>query len=63
MVTFTDDDTVPSLVTSLSHSWIWGGTNFSGVAEYFYNGFGQSDGATRSIAWPRTRMLETYLPG
>ena len=44
MVTFADDDTVPSLVTSFSQSWIWGGKNFSGVAEYFYNGFGQSDG-------------------
>ena len=44
MVTFTDDDTVLSLVTSLSHSWTWGGKNFSGVAEYFFNGFGQSDG-------------------
>ena len=44
MVTFTDDDTVFSLVTSLSHSWTWGGTNVSGVVEYFYNGFGQSDG-------------------
>lgn len=44
VVTFADDDTVPSLVTSLSQSWIWGGKNVSGVAEYFYNGFGQSDG-------------------
>jgi hypothetical protein len=44
MVTFTDDDTVFSLVTSLSHSWTWGGKNVSGVVEYFYNGFGQSDG-------------------
>ena len=44
MVTFTDDDTVFSLVTSLSHSWTWGGTNVSGVVEYFSNGFGQSDG-------------------
>jgi hypothetical protein len=44
MVTFTDDDTVFSLVTSLSHSWTWSGKNVSGVAEYFYNGFGQSDG-------------------
>ena len=43
-VTFTDHDTVASLVTSLSQSWTWGGTNVSGVAEYFYNGFGQSDG-------------------
>jgi hypothetical protein len=44
MVTFTDDETVLSLVASLSHSWTWGGTNISGVAEYFSNGFGQSDG-------------------
>ncbi len=44
MVTFAEDDTVPSLVTSLSHSWTWGGKNVSGVAEYFYNGFGQSGG-------------------
>jgi hypothetical protein len=44
MVTLTDHDTVPSFVTSLSHSWTWGGTNVSGLAEYFYNGFGQSDG-------------------
>ena len=44
VVTFTDNDTIPSLVTSLSQSWIWGGKNVSGVAEYFYNGFGQSDG-------------------
>jgi hypothetical protein len=44
MATVTDDDTVLSFVTSLSHSWTWGGTNVSGLAEYFYNGFGQSDG-------------------
>ena len=44
VVTFTDDDTVPSLVTSLSHSWTWGGTNVSGGVEYFYNGFGLTDG-------------------
>ncbi len=41
---FGEDETVASLVTSLSYSWIWGGKNVSGVAEYFYNGFGQSDG-------------------
>ena len=44
IVTFADDGTVPSLVTSISQSWIWGGKNISGVAEYFYNGFGQNDG-------------------
>ncbi len=44
VVTFAEDETVPSLVTSLSYSWTWGGKNVSGVVEYFYNGFGKSDG-------------------
>jgi hypothetical protein len=43
-VTFAEEETVASLVTSLSHSWTWAGRNVSGLAEYFYNGFGQSDG-------------------
>jgi hypothetical protein len=44
IVAFTDDDTIPSLVTSISHSWTWGGKNVSGIAEYFFSGFGRSDG-------------------
>ena len=44
VATFAEEDTVASVVTSISHSWIWGGKNTSGVAEYFYNGFGRSDG-------------------
>jgi len=44
VVTFTDNDAVPSLVTSLSRFWTWGGKNVSGLAEYFYNGFGRNDG-------------------
>jgi hypothetical protein len=44
-VAFTEnDDAVASLVTSGSYSWTWGGKNVSGVLEYFFNGFGQSDG-------------------
>lgn len=35
---------VPSLVTNFSYSWITGGHNISGILEYYYNGFGQSDG-------------------
>ncbi|MCP4074753.1 MAG: hypothetical protein GY744_01035 [Gammaproteobacteria bacterium] len=35
---------VTSLVTSLSYSWVGWGHNMSGVVEYFYNGFGQTDG-------------------
>ncbi len=44
VVTRTSDDTVASLVTNLSYSWVWGGHNVSGVAEYFFSGFGQADG-------------------
>lgn len=44
VVTRTGNDTVLQLVTSLSRSWIARGRNMSGAIEYFYNGFGQSDG-------------------
>jgi hypothetical protein len=37
-------DNVFSLVTSLSYSWLGWGHNFSGIVEYFYNGFGQANG-------------------
>ena len=43
--TDTDRESVLSLVTSLSYSWTWGGKNVSGLIEYYYNGFGQADGA------------------
>ena len=42
-LTDTQSDNVFSLVTSLSYSWIGWGHNISGIAEYFYNGFGQAD--------------------
>ena len=37
-------ETVLSLVTSLSYSWLGWGHNITGAVEYFYNGFGQADG-------------------
>ncbi len=37
-------DNIASLVTSLSYSWVGWEHNFSGVVEYFYNGFGQTNG-------------------
>ncbi len=43
-LTDTQTDTVFSLVTSLSYSWIGWGKNISGILEYFYNGFGIADG-------------------
>jgi hypothetical protein len=44
VVTDTDHGTIGSLVASWSRSWVWGGKNVSGLAEVFYNGFGQNDG-------------------
>ena len=41
-ITLTDgqEEWVTSLVLNWSYSWMWAGHNVSGVAEYFYNGFG-----------------------
>jgi len=35
---------VAQFVINTSYSWVWGGKNISGSAEYFYNGFGQNNG-------------------
>lgn len=43
-LTDTQTETVFSLVTSLSYSWIGWNRNVSGLLEYFYNGFGIDDG-------------------
>jgi len=43
--TRTNLERVFSAVSSLSYSWTWGGKNISGLLEYYYNGFGQTDGA------------------
>lgn len=44
VVTRTEDDSVLQLVTSFTRSWSAMGKNMSGAVEYFYNGFGQSNG-------------------
>ena len=43
-LTDTQTDNVLSLVTSMSYSWVAWGKNISGVAEYYYNGFGIAGG-------------------
>jgi hypothetical protein len=43
--TDTDSESVFSLVTSISYSWVWGNKNVSGLLENYLGGFGQSDGA------------------
>jgi len=64
VVTFGEEDTVASAVTSLTYSWIWGGKNISGIVEYFYNGFGQSGGEydTDSLA-NNPELLERFARG
>ena len=44
VVTDTEEDLVLQLVTSFTRSWYSLGKNISGAVEYFYNGFGQSNG-------------------
>ena len=44
VITDSAADAKVQLVTNVSYSWVWGGKNMSGVAEYFFNGFGQPDG-------------------
>ena len=43
-LTDTQSENVFSLVSSLSYSWVGWDHNFSGILEYFYNGFGQANG-------------------
>jgi len=63
-LTDTPDRTVPSLVTSLSYSWTAGGHNVSGLAEYFYNGFGQADGDYSPAALAENpELVERFLRG
>jgi hypothetical protein len=38
VVTDAEDDTRVEVVTNLSYSWMWGGKNASGSAEYYYDG-------------------------
>ncbi len=45
VITDTSSDTKYQFVSNLSYSWTWAGKNVSGAVEYYYNGFGQKDGA------------------
>ena len=37
-------------VTSINYSWVWGGYNMTGYAEYFRNGYGITDGDYSALA-------------
>jgi hypothetical protein len=55
--TDTEHEGIISAVTSLSWSWVWGGRNVSGLAEYYYNGFGQKHGAYSATELQRNPEL------
>jgi hypothetical protein len=64
MLTETQTETVTSLVTNLSYSWVGGGHNINGILEYFFNGFGQSDGDYSPAALAANPdLVERYLRG
>jgi hypothetical protein len=44
VLTDTDSGTKTEFVANVTYSWVWGTKNVSGVAEYYFNGFGQNDG-------------------
>jgi len=44
VITDSSDDTTFQAVANVSYSWTWSGHNVSGTVEYYFNGFGQSDG-------------------
>lgn len=52
LLTDASEDWVVSAVVNWSYSWVWRGLNVSGVAEYFFNGFGlrQADYRPEKIA-------------
>lgn len=50
ILTKTETENITSLVTSLSYSWTGWGRNINGIIEYFYNGFGQSNGDYSPVA-------------
>lgn len=61
MLTHTEEDTVLSAVANLSYSWVWGNTNFSGLLEYYYNGFGLDDEPYTLAAIQQKSDLEARL--
>lgn len=52
VVTDTDDGTIPSLVTSWSQSWIWGGKTPAGLRSTSTTALVNRTAATHRFAWP-----------
>jgi hypothetical protein len=65
-ITFTDteSETVTSLATGLSYSWVWNETNYSGIFEVFYNGFGIDNSDYSSVSRLQNQdLLQRILRG
>jgi hypothetical protein len=60
----TETDSVYSAVAGLSYSWAGGGRNWTGLIEYYYNGFGQPGGdySTAALA-ANPELLERLARG
>jgi hypothetical protein len=53
------EDVVAQFVINTSYSWVWGGKNVTGSAEYYFNGFGQSDSCyTQECLGENPELLE-----
>ncbi len=56
------DGVVWQFVTNLSYSWVWAERNVSGLAEYFFNGYGQNDGCySPECLAANPELLERFL--
>ena len=63
-VSYTDLETggsATSLVTNMDYSWMWGGKNVYGYAEYFHSGVGESDRA--NYPFPNVELSERLARG
>ena len=56
-----DEGLINSLVTNISYSWMWRETNYSAMFEYFYNGFGTSNGDYSATRLQKNTSLTSRL--
>ena len=62
--TDTGEDTFVSGVASISYSWVLGGRNWSGVLEYYHNGFGvQGDDYSLTVLAQHPELLKRIERG
>jgi len=60
----TDSGSVITGVAGVSYSWVLSGRNWAGFLEYYYNGFGQTDGDYSAVALAEnTELLKRLVRG